>query len=249
MTEQSPETDTNMIWTIHGIIRRETFPPSASPPHRTIDVGELTALVSARPAPPMPDQPDLEAEAEFVLFHNKLLVSYAATSDVVPVRYGAYLMSKADVKIRVAEQAHVHQKILARIAGAQEYAVRIERSEVRASEPAERAPAPEPASGRSYLAARRTARDARETQVARSRLFLADTATALANCARETAIGSPGQDRLLDLNLLIDRDRIRPFLECAEAVHAEAAQQGMTLTVTGPWPAYAFSTPPSEDTA
>ncbi|MEO1313206.1 MAG: GvpL/GvpF family gas vesicle protein [Pseudomonadota bacterium] len=111
MTEQSPETDTNMIWTIHGIIRRETFPPSASPPHRTIDVGELTALVSARPAPPMPDQPDLEAEAEFVLFHNKLLVSYAATSDVVPVRYGAYLMSKADVKIRVAEQVHVHQKI------------------------------------------------------------------------------------------------------------------------------------------
>lgn len=240
MTVPKEQPDSATIWTIHGIVPSDAPHPPDAPPHHTMVVGELKALVTDRPAPQSTDVPDLDTESALVLTHNRLLVAYGAVSDVVPVRYGACLSAKDEVIARVAEQADVHHQVLHRVAGAQEYSVRIE-GVMPHSQPTETPAAP--TSGRGYLASRRTARDARDRRAEERNSFLRQAASRLAACARECSASAPNPDRLLDLNLLVARTETAAFLRAAEQIYTDAAALDLALKVSGPWPPYTFAGP------
>jgi hypothetical protein len=133
--------------------------------------------------------------------------------------------------------------VLKRIAGCEEWGVRITRpvpAVARRKTGGER-----PSSGAAFLAAKKQARDdAREA--ARAAEALADgTFDALAAVARDArrrddAPEGAAAPPLLDAAFLVAADRRVRFRSVARRLAAGSAKAGAHMTLTGPWPAYNF---------
>ena len=135
--------------------------------------------------------------------------------------------------------------VVKRIAGCDEWGVRITR---RGSVIPRRLERPPTESGAAFLAAKKGARDA----TLAARLTAADAAgaayEALAGLARESrrrddAPADAAAPPLLDAAFLVPAGRRSRFKAAARRLAAEGAAAGTELTVTGPWPPYNFVRP------
>jgi Gas vesicle synthesis protein GvpL/GvpF len=134
------------------------------------------------------------------------------------------------------------EDVLERIAGCEEWGVRVMRGAVKRAE--RRSARPE--SGAEFLAARKRARDD-AYEAARGAAEAADEAFArlsrIAKERRRRSDDTPGAaPPLLDAAFLVPAARRARFHATAERVAQDLARRGAQMTLTGPWPPYNFVT-------
>ncbi|MGH7475717.1 MAG: GvpL/GvpF family gas vesicle protein [Longimicrobiales bacterium] len=153
----------------------------------------------------------------------------------IPLRFGQWLASPAEVTRRLHEQAAAFASALEAVAGAVEYGVRIARPG--AAEPAGSDTAPA-RTGRQYLevaAARLRAEQEAETVAA----SVADTIATEAGPATRRVIVMPATAHgATSIAALVERDAEPTFDLAMDAVRRRFPD--LRFLVTGPWPPYSF---------
>jgi hypothetical protein len=178
---------------------------------------------------------DPEAAAELSLRHHELLTALAVTADLAPVRLGALHADEASAARMLRDNAATFRQALARIAGAQEYAVKLTPLLADATP----APAEPPASGRSFLQRRAEAgQRRRDAGGALDALRVHAAAHVFAPPRRHAAADQ--EKRLVDAALLVPRAEAATFAGAVPAAQDAAAAAGFRLSVRGPLPAYSF---------
>ncbi len=242
---------------LHGVVHAGQCPPALPPvmPHAPpiiVEAAGLAGIASPVPAPGANDGEralfdDPDRVAVLALGHNRLLSFIAENVDVAPLRLGSLHTSEHSVQEALAREATTFFAVLDRIAGAQEFAVRVNQDNPAAC--ALHAPARNATlNGRDYLRARQgTLVQAREAASATAKSLQA-LREALAQIGEESLLlparaGEAGLNRrLLDMAILVKRSATATFAEKIGTLSASLKVAGLTLDVTGPWPAYSFAT-------
>jgi hypothetical protein len=189
---------------------------------------------------------DLDWVASIAVAHEAVVEFFAKAtgSTVVPMTLFT-MFSTVDKAVRdVASRASEIRRAMRRIAGAEEWGIRVFRQ---AGQPAA-APASRPASGAAFLHARQQARDA-TARARRAAGAAADIAfDRLRRIARDARVRDgrrePGTNPpILDAAFLVPRRSRARFVTEARRQHAALGRAGADLVVSGPWPAYNFVAP------
>jgi hypothetical protein len=191
---------------------------------------------------------DMEWVAKTAMAHQSVVEYFSRRrgSTVVPMK----LFTMFTTIDRAIEETRSRRREIARvvkrIAGCEEWGVRITRRPPPVTPSSTRARRPD--SGAAFLAARKQTRDA-----ARDRLQMAaeraqttfDTLAAIARDVRRQDDVPPGASAppLLDAAFLVPGGSRARFRSAARRLDAGSASAGVELTVTGPWPAYNFVQP------
>ncbi len=188
---------------------------------------------------------DLDWVGDVALAHEAVVEHFAASkgATVVPAKlftmFSTLDRAVADTRARRADIL----RAIKRIAGCEEWGVRIVRAPDRQPRGATRAP-----SGMAFLAAKRRARDAR-LESARAAVEMALSTyrqlSALARDARRRDDVPDGATLppLLDAAFLVPAARRARFRAAAKRAAQGCARSSATLTLSGPWPAYNFVQP------
>jgi len=183
-----------------------------------IDVAGMQAAIERRAEPPSVSEAALRDQ------HDVVMHIFEQADDLLPVRFGAWIEEHELSDLLTTRRAKIEQA-LDLVRGRVQMTVRFAES---ASAAAVVHSASDPASGTAYLQARRDATRA-----------MPDTA-ALVSAAVHNLVAaeltSPGSPRAsASLYHLIDRDRV-------DAYHSAIARfESPEVTVSGPWPAFAFA--------
>ncbi|HEX3593123.1 MAG TPA: GvpL/GvpF family gas vesicle protein [Pseudonocardiaceae bacterium] len=168
--------------------------------------------------------------------HDHVIRTAFERGPVLPFRFGTVLQDLAATDQLLAAQ---HDSALARLRhvdGRQEWAVRLHAQASSRGEPSD----VDRSSGMSYLAGRgRRLRDLDERR-ANQRAVADEISTDLASWAADTVDRRSGR-AVLDLAVLVDRTATDDFLDHLGQLAVPAADTGLLLDTTGPWPAYSFT--------
>lgn len=188
---------------------------------------------------------DLDWVGRVALAHEEVVEHFARNPDVtlIPMKLFTMFSSRERAIEDVAGRQATIARMMRRISGAQEWGIRVTRSDdAPAARPAAR---PVVSSGAAFLAARKQTRDSAK----QAKLMAAESALQayerLANLARESRIrrdapASAATPPLLDAAFLVPAAQRTKFTRAAEREAAECAKAGAQMTLTGPWPAYNF---------
>jgi hypothetical protein len=188
---------------------------------------------------------DMKWVGQVAMAHERIIeqVSRQRATTVVPMKLFT-MFSSADRAVEATKlQAREIRAVVKRIAGCEEWGVRITRTpqRVRAGLPlAERS-----TSGAAFLAARKQARDSARDAILAAAQESAAVYGRLASIAREAvrrddvpeAASAPP---LLDAAFLVPAPRRATFKSAARRQAAKVASAGAELTLSGPWPPYNF---------
>jgi hypothetical protein len=160
---------------------------------------------------------------------------------VVPMKLFTMFSSLDRAVAEMKEKVSEIRTVLERIAGCEEWGVRIMRIAAPAS-PAKRAA---PTSGAAFLAAKKEARDAAHDRVRRAaeaadEVF--DELETLTRSAwrRETVPDGATTPPLLDAAFLVPVGQRARFRAAVKRLAKRCSGAGAEMTLTGPWPAYSF---------
>lgn len=187
---------------------------------------------------------DLDWVGRVALAHEAVVEHFAGRRETTAIPMKLFTMfssperAVSDVRARKAAIS----RVMRRIAGAEEWGVRI----VRADAPApRRVGATRAATGTAFLAARKHMRDVSREARAEAAAVALDAFDDLAGVARDArrrdespAVGT--STPLLDAAFLVPVARRRTFTTAARRLAARCAKAGVRMTLTGPWPAYTF---------
>lgn len=192
---------------------------------RCVDCGGFTAAVAELEAAPA-------ADAAALCVHDAVVRRLVTLADaVVPMRFGQTFASEVELRQKLAPQQERLREALARVAGCEQWHVRLSRGE------ADAAATNEPASlqggpGTRFLRARARAAHAAEV----SRLRMAAGALVL---AERVEPAPPGQRYAATVYHLVRRGTGADWQQRVAAAAAELAP--LQITISGPHPAYAFA--------
>jgi hypothetical protein len=189
---------------------------------------------------------DLDWVSEAAIAHEAVVEHFARAKGavVVPTKLFTMFSSIAKAVSDVAADKVAIERAMRRIAGSEEWGVRITRQPV-AGASAVTGEAARPATGAAFLAARKEARDA-SANVRAATLAAADEAFArLSRHARDAQRRprrqEPGSNPpVLEAAFLVTTGARARFKAEAKRQAASCASAGADLTLTGPWPAYNF---------
>jgi hypothetical protein len=197
-------------------------------PLRVVDCGRLLAVVGD-----MQEPPALTPEA--LREHDRTIRRMSAMTDaVLPVRFGSLVDREDDVLGRLEPLAPLLEAALARVAGSEQMTLRV--YETARSSPAAPQVAADLGPGARYLIERR-----RTTGGHHARSAVRDTVLpALASFIRAERLEPHDTPPLVaSIHHLIERGQSEAY---AATLHAAAARlDGTTVSVSGPWPPYAFA--------
>jgi len=180
---------------------------------------------------------------DIALAHERVVESFARRpgATVIPMKlftmFSSERLAIAETRTRVRDL----ESVVKRIAGCEEWGVRITRQPAKVSPVSSRAT--RAASGTDFLATKKLARDLARQSVAAAAAAAEEAYTTLAAIARdckrrrdepEGATAPP----LLDAAFLVPVERRRRFKAAVKSV--AAARDGTVVTLTGPWPSYNF---------
>lgn len=185
---------------------------------------------------------DLDWVARAALAHEGVVEYFFRQSRavVIPAKLFTMFTSIGKAREDVAKRRASIDRAMKRIAGCEEWGIRISRGV-----PAVTAPAGRPSSGAAFLTAKKAARDA----VAEARTAAAAAANQayrrLARHARDVRQRERRQEPgtnppILEAAFLVDRTTLATFRAEARRQAAACADAGADMTLTGPWPAYNF---------
>jgi hypothetical protein len=229
--------------------------PDAAPP-RLLDAGRPLWIVCA--SVPLASYGsgvlesalrDLNWVGDIAVAHESVVEHFVQQKHTTVVPMKLFTMFSSDE--RAVEEMRARRgeilRVVKRIAGCEEWGVRVTRTTPAVPREAE---AENPASGAAFLAAKKQARD-----VARE-LVRAAVASADAAYATLSAISRDARRRddvpegsvtppLLDAAFLVPAGRRTRFKAAARRLATTGAKSGTEITVTGPWPAYNFVQEPA----
>ena len=208
----------------------------------------VTALVPLDvygPANLEPRLRDLDWVSQAAVAHEAVVEHFARRAAVIPMKLFT-MFSSVDKAVRdIASRKAAIGRAMRRIAGAEEWGVRVFRRDRVA---AVASAAGVPASGAEFLRARKHARDA----AAQARTAAAEAAglafTVLRRHARDARIRQTAREAgsnppVLDAAFLVPASKRARFKAEARRQRSELERAGADLVLTGPWPAYNFVAP------
>jgi hypothetical protein len=181
--------------------------------------------------------------------HETVIERFAGAAALAPMKLFTIFDSDERAEASIRTDLRRIEGALDRIAGRQEWGVRVLLDERRALARArERAPRPARAargSGATFLARKKAERDAARALVAEGRRAMTAVFRALARQADDARRRGPtpaetGTRLLLDAAFLVPVRGATRFKSAVRRVTRDAGKQGYDLTLTGPWPAYSF---------
>jgi hypothetical protein len=191
---------------------------------------------------------DLDWVSEAALAHEAVIEHLARKTPVIPMKLFTLFSSLDRARADLLDRLEEIKQTMKRIAGAEEWGVRVFRRENSRAEPSSQ-PA---ASGAAFLRAKKDARDAAAAARAAA-AGAADVAFAtLRRHAREARVRETRQEPgitppILDAAFLVPAAARARFRAEAKRQSTLLARAGGELVLTGPWPAYNFVT--AEDRA
>jgi hypothetical protein len=194
---------------------------------------------------------DLDWVSACAMAHEAVVEHCSRADAVVPMKLFTLFATdeRALAQIRAARRRL--ERVLDRIAGRQEWGIRIVLDEDAARRLArERTPAGagrRAASGTAFLMTKKAERDAVPIALAGMRREIETIFERLVRHAddarrREAPPGDLGRRLLLDAAFLISASRLAGFKRAVREVERTVAAHAGSLTLTGPWPAYNFVT-------
>jgi hypothetical protein len=195
---------------------------------------------------------DLPWVADIAVAHEAVVERFArsAGATVVPMKLFT-MFSSLDRAVRdIAARRDEMTAIVMRIAGCEEWGVRV----TRAAGKTRRRPAAATArSGAAFLAAKKRARDDAREAARTAADAAAGAYTALAAVSRDARRRDDVPARattppLLDAAFLVSTGRRTRFKSAARRAAAGCAEAGAQMMLSGPWPAYHFIQAPQERT-
>jgi Gas vesicle synthesis protein GvpL/GvpF len=187
---------------------------------------------------------DLDWVGHIALAHEAVVEHFAGKPGltVVPMKLFTMFSTRERALADIGNRQPEISVIVRRIAGAQEWGIRVTH---RAGEAGRAALAQRTATGAEFLAAKKRARDA----ATHAKAAAAESAIAayrrLSRLARESrmradAPPSAAPPPLLDASFLVPAAKRARFTQAAKREAAECAKAGAQVTLSGPWPAYNF---------
>lgn len=191
---------------------------------------------------------DLEWVGSVAMAHERVVEHFfnLRGATVVPLKLFTMFSSAERAASELKRRRAALERTARRIAGAQEWGLRITRAP--GSRAGSAAPPPRAASGTAFLAAKRRARDAaaeRRAAVLDAAEAAFDALSAIARDARlREARQEPGTNPpVLEAALLVPVSARAAFAREARRQMAACSRAAAVLTITGPWPAYNFVQP------
>jgi hypothetical protein len=189
---------------------------------------------------------DLDWVATAAVAHEAVVEHFArgATATVIPAKLFTMFSSVDKAIADVAGRAPSIDRVMKRIAGCEEWGVRVIRKPgIAVSTGA--APSPGPVSGVAFLAAKKAARDATADARAAAVAVAESAFRALARRARDARSRErrpePGSNPpILEAAFLVTTASRAKFKAEARRQLAACHAAGADLALTGPWPAYNF---------
>jgi hypothetical protein len=187
---------------------------------------------------------DLEWVSARALAHEAVVEHFIDAGALVPMKLFTLFASDERALAHVRGDRRQLEPILDRVAGREEWGVRVSYEPGRA---ARAAPAPDPAaapaSGRDFLLRKQRERDASRLTPASGREAADaahhDLAARAADCRRRDS--ELGPRVLLDCAYLVNRVDRQGFEAAVEAAAQRLRDAQCELTLTGPWPPYNFA--------
>ncbi|WP_188188971.1 GvpL/GvpF family gas vesicle protein [Nonomuraea sp. SYSU D8015] len=223
----------------------------AGGPVRVISHAGLVAYVSAVPLTEFGEEPlrrsleDIDWLGETARAHHRVVEAVAAEAPTAPARLVTVYRGETQIRNLMEQRRDDFLEALSRIAGRQEWGVKV------SATPSAAPPAEEPASQRSpgtaYLKKRqaglRTREEAWRQAVVRAER-IHDLLSSVAVASRRHRAQDPqlsGREGWMVLNgaYLVDEGRTEEFGQVVEELRGE----GIDVELTGPWAPYSFTAP------
>lgn len=187
---------------------------------------------------------DMDWVGSVALAHESVVEHFArrAGATVIPMKLFTMFSSMDRAVSDVAERRGSITATMRRIAGAEEWGVRVLRDP---AVPIARADANRASSGAAFLAAKKRAKDDATSSRLAAAEAAADVFGQLVKIARDARRRSDAPAAgvtppLLDGAFLVPVASRGPFKKAATAAAARCAAAGARMTLSGPWPAYNF---------
>ena len=224
--------------------------PGAQRPQVTAVGGSLWLIVAQVPlAIYGPDHlerglADMDWVGRVALAHESVVEHFARRADatVIPMKLFTMFSSVERAVADIAARKPSIAAAMRRIAGAEEWGVRILRAPVA---PPRTTPGTRAASGAAFLAAKKKAKDEAKLSRVAAAEAAADVFDELVTIARDArrrddAPAAGATPPLLDAAFLVPATSRSRFKSAASRAAARCAGNGAQMTVSGPWPAYNF---------
>jgi Gas vesicle synthesis protein GvpL/GvpF len=247
---------------LYCVVQREKTPPLARAPRgvpgagapRAIDAGAGLWLVASDAraegygeAAIERGLSDLAWVSERALPHEAVVEFVGRSGTVLPMKLFTLFHSDERALQHVAGQRKRIDRLLERLAGREEWGIRLLLDEPRALERAAQSARGEAkgASGTEFLLRKKKQRDLSREVIERGgerAAALFDELSRRADDARRRAPppGPAGRRVLLDAAFLVRRGRAKPFQAAVRKAKERLGRDGYELTLTGPWPPYNF---------
>lgn len=221
---------------------------------RAIDAGEgLWIVVADAPlerygaAPVEARLRDLDWVAACATAHEAVVEHVSKAATTIPLKLFTLFTSDERAVAHIAKLRPAIDRAVARVAGRQEWGIRVHLDEARARrvqrERATKATAGV-TSGTRFLMLKKQEQQAVKEALARGRADVDATFEALAQAADDARRRQPdnvdGTRLVLDAAFLLPPRRVTAFKRTARERATRLAQHGYTLTLSGPWPPYNF---------
>lgn len=185
---------------------------------------------------------DLEWVGRIALAHEAVVEHFSRQRalTVIPLKLFTMFSSHEKAAEDIGARTGSLQRTVRRLAGAEEWGVRVLRRDGAAA-----LPTIAPVSGAAFLAAKKQARDAtRHARLAAAEAAVRafDSLSEIARDARRRTDAPPGgaAPPLLDAAFLVPLEKRAAFARAARREAGACARAGAEMTLTGPWPAYNF---------
>ena len=244
-------------WYVYAVIR-DTDPSPIGLPGifddggtTTVAGGDLAVIASEVDASRF-ETPSLEellsdraALEAAVRSHQDVCDSVAATSDLLPLRFGTVYRSRDAITAFLLRHEQRLWDAFEAVSGCREWGVQLlwntERSDTVAI-------SPDAASGRAFLESKARRVNRRDDEAALASARAADIHERLLTASRNATLLAPhpvaltGESRRMVLNgaYLVRRDDEAAFAQLAESIAAEGAASGHSCILNGPWPPHSF---------
>lgn len=227
---------------------------SAGPP-RAIDVGDGYRVVVASVPLELYSAEAIEAnlrDLEWVgaaaSAHEAVVEAAGQSGTVVPMKLFTIFSNDDRAAEHVRKMKRSLEKVVAKIAGCEEWGLRILFDQARAAKVKEKRATSErkaPVTGTSFLL-RKKAHDESRRRLTSEAKHEVDQLFALLEKSSKNALRRPPINRelagqvLLDAVFLVPEKRTAKFKKTVAASAKDLARDGYHVTLTGPWPAYSF---------